>query len=74
MNKALSWTTAPDQTGPGIDRNEGEHYIPPNTRITGTSSSYRFVSYQNTHSGSYPTAANQRTHTCVYVCMFECIT
>ena len=59
MDGALSGATAPGQTGPEINGNEGGLRIPQSPGITGTSPSECLVSYQDTHWGEYPSAGVQ---------------
>ena len=45
IDRTLSGTTTPGQSGPGIDGNEGVLHIPQNSSIAGTSSSDCLVTY-----------------------------
>ena len=45
INRTLSGTTTPSQSGPGSDGNEGVHHIPQSSNITGASPSDCSMSY-----------------------------
>ena len=63
IDRALSGTTIPGQSGPGINGNEGVLCILQSSSITGTSLSDCLVSYQDIQwGGSYHSAEVQSVH------------
>ena len=54
IDKTLSSTITPDQSGPESDGSEGVLRIPQNSSITGASPLNGLMSYQDIRWGSYP--------------------
>ena len=61
LDRALSGSTVPGQSGPGSNGNKGVLHIPQSSSITGTSPSVCLVSYSEhlLGGGSYPSAEKQ---------------
>ena len=64
IDRTLSGATTQGQSKPGSDFNEGVHYIPQSSSITGTSPSDYLVSYQDPHWGKVSTHL-QRCSRCI---------
>ena len=62
IDKNLSGTTTPGQSGPGCDSNEGVLHIPHSCSFNGASPSDCLVSYLGHSLGSYPNAEKQSVY------------